>query len=41
MIRCVFALQDVSGSVQERLVSELSEALQQKLLLQQVSLGEY
>ncbi|KAI2654827.1 Tetratricopeptide repeat protein 24 [Labeo rohita] len=26
---------DVSGSVQERLVSELSEALQQKLLLQQ------
>ncbi|XP_073702999.1 uncharacterized protein [Garra rufa] len=27
--------QDVSGSVQERLVSELSEALQQKLLLQQ------
>ncbi|XP_052475265.1 tetratricopeptide repeat protein 24-like isoform X1 [Carassius gibelio] len=34
-LRLLCKCQDVSGSVQERLVSELSEALQQKLLLQQ------
>lgn len=33
----MFDLQDVSSSVQERLVSKLSEALQQKLLLRPVS----
>ncbi|XP_043112877.1 tetratricopeptide repeat protein 24 [Puntigrus tetrazona] len=39
-LRLLCKCQDVSGSVQERLVSELSEALQQKLLLQQRTVPE-
>ncbi len=41
MISCVFDLQDVSGSVQERLVSELSEALQAESCSYSRSVCEY
>ncbi|CAM4696025.1 unnamed protein product [Leuciscus chuanchicus] len=40
-LRLLCKCQDVSSSVQERLVSKLSEALQQKLLLQQVNPSIY